>query len=181
MKFPSPKQGTKEVQIGQPVVERERIPRSVNPLSKSIWISRFHPETKPEEIENYIVNHTDAKDKTKFKCTMLVKKDADISKMSFVSYKIDTTPEVYDILIDPENWPNNKHIREFVKIAPTKLKMSDFAPPNKTSSNVIEPNEIEKNNAYMIEIANELGIIGNGHSSSINGNGNSTSSSPSKN
>lgn len=76
MKLLTPKQGKKNVQIGKPVVERLKTMKPVNqanPLSKSIWISRFHPETTPKEIENYITEHTEVKDKTKFKCLKLVK------------------------------------------------------------------------------------------------------------
>lgn len=135
-KFPTPKHGKKDAQIGRPLPERQRTQRNVDPMSKAIWVSKFHPETTPDEIANYIVTHTEAKDKTKFKCTMLVKKDADLSQMSFVSYKIDATPEVYDILIDPENWPSNKQVREFVKLSPPKRKMDDFIPETpKTNGN----------------------------------------------
>lgn len=58
-----------------------------------------------------------------------MKKDADIEKLSFVSFKIDVAPEVFDILMDPENWPRNKQIREFVKLTPPKPSLNDFLPP----------------------------------------------------
>lgn len=132
VKIPTPKQGKKEVQIGRPVTvpERPRVQRNANPMTKAIWVSKFHPTTKSEEIEKYIVENTDAKDKTKFKCTMLVKKDADLLSMSYVSYKIDATPEVFDILIDPENWPSDKHVREFVKMSPPRRTLDDFVAQN---------------------------------------------------
>lgn len=179
VKFPTPKQGRKDVQIGRPVVERQITPRNVDPMSKSIWISRFHPDTTTEELESYVVEHTAAKDKMKFKCTKLVKKDADITKMSYVSFKIDATPEVYDILIDPENWPNNKQIREFVKMAPPKPTLANHFPSNSESAT----SEIKVPNANMMDVANELL---NGGNSSVNGGnmnviGNQSVSTPSKN
>lgn len=149
--------------------------------SKAIWVSKFHPETKPDEIAEYIVTQTEAKDKTKFRCSMLVKKDADLSQMSFVSYKIDATPEVYDILIDPENWPSDKQVREFVKLSPPKRNFNDFVPeipkPNAT-------NETEQKNSDIMEITEEISLIqstsssGSGNSS---GSGGSSTTSPPKN
>lgn len=47
---------------------------------------------------DYIVQHTTVK---------IVKKDGDISTMSFVSFKIETTQEAFEVLIDPEHWPQN--------------------------------------------------------------------------
>lgn len=156
MKFPTPKQGKKDVQIGRPVEERQRPVRNVNPMSKAIFVSPFHPETTIEEVANYIVTHTDAKDETKFKCTKLVKKDADITKMTSVSFKIDVTDEVYDILITPDNWPKNKRIREFIKMSPPKSTLSNFMPQNETAreaavSSGTERNELTDDDRMIIE------------------------------
>lgn len=143
VKIPTPKQGKKNVQIGRPVEERQSVSRKVNPLSESIWISKFHPETTPEELENYIIEHTGVNDKSKFKCVKLVKKDSDITKLSYVSFKIDATPEVYDILNDPENWPSDKQIRPFVKITPPKRTLNDFVPQKSNPANTLAE-DVEK-------------------------------------
>lgn len=173
VKFPSPKQGKKEVQIGLPVSvpahgERQRLPRNINPMTKAIWVSKFHPSTEREEIENYIVNNTDAKDKTKFKCTMLVKKDADVSSMSYVSYKIDVTPEVYDILIDPVNWPKDKQVREFVKLSPPRRTLKEFVISSPSTSQ--QMTEIEKQNAAALQTTQQLGIIPSNRNSNSGSN-----------
>lgn len=133
VKFPSPKQGKKDVQIGRQIEERQRPTRTINPMTKAIFVSPFHPETSIQELSEYIVANTDAKDETKFKCTMLVKKDADLSQLKSVSFKIDATPEVYDILIDPENWPKSKRIREFIQMSPPKRTFNDFLPKDGTT------------------------------------------------
>lgn len=165
MKLPSPKQGKKNVEIGRPIEVRQMAPRNVNPFSKAIWISKFHPETTPEIIENYITEHTAVKDKSKFKCIKLVKKDQDVAKMSFVSFKIDVVPEIFDILIDPENWPQNKQIREFIKMTPPKTTLGNFLPSPKPqeSTNATSVTNAEQqqreHNEYMMDIAvNELGL-----------------------
>ena len=73
VKIPTPKQGKKDVQIGRPLVKRQLVPRKINPMSKAIHVSNFHPETTTDELADYIVKETDVKDRTKFKCTKLVK------------------------------------------------------------------------------------------------------------
>lgn len=174
VKIPTPKQGKKNVQIGRPVEERQSVSRKVNPLSESIWISKFHPETTPEELENYIIEHTGVNDKSKFKCVKLVKKDSDITKLSYVSFKIDATPEVYDILNDPENWPSDKQIRPFVKITPPKRTLNDFVPQKSNPTNTV-PEDVEKMDATETSNQSTGGIDNN----VIIGNENKNS--PSKN
>lgn len=170
VKLPTPKQGKKDVQIGRPVEERQRQPiqRKMNPFTKSIWISKFHPETQPEELVNYIVEHTTVKDKSSFECVKLVKKDSDISTMSFVSFKINVTPEAFEVLIDPENWPQNKHVREWVTMAPPKKTLNDFVTNASTNSN---ENENEQQNKIDVESAALLNGVDNSNKS-VNNNGN---------
>lgn len=183
MKIPTPKQGKKATQIGRPLEIGQSAPRKLNPMSKSIWISKFHPETMPEEIEKYIVEQTEVKDKTKFKCVKLVKKDQDVTTLKFVSFKIDATPAVYDILINEENWPQDKQVREFLRMSPPKTNLGDFiqqqpATSNDGTSNVHTENE---NETAAMEIADG---VNNGASGSGTGESNSNSSnnkSPPKN
>lgn len=170
MKFPTPKQGKKDVQIGRPVEELQRPVRNVNTMSKAIFVSPFHPETTIEEVTNYIVTHTDAKEETKFKCTKLVKKDADITKMKSVSFKIDVTPEVYDILIAPDNWPKNKRIREFIKMSPPKSTLNDFMPQHKTTTNASVSNETHSGSNSSISSGSDSGSGSSSSSNSTNNN-----------
>lgn len=125
-KIKTPIQGKKDTQIGRPVVDRRSAPKPVDPLSKGIWISKFHPETTTEELENYIIENTAVKDKSKFKCSKLVKKEADVTQMKFVSFKIAVAPDDFDELMKPENWPRDKLIREFEPLAPPKKTLGDF-------------------------------------------------------
>lgn len=132
VKIPSPKNGTKNAQIGKPLEVRPSKQHTENPFSKSLWVSRFHPDTTVEEIASYITESTPLNDSSKFRCTKLVKKDQEISKMSFVSFKIDVSPEDYDIIVQPEYWPANNSVREFKKIQPPKtdqwIPRSQFEP-----------------------------------------------------
>lgn len=179
-KFPSPKQGKKNVELGKPIPNRQLPPRKSNPFTKSVWISRFHPETTPDEIENYITEHTEAKDKTKFKCVKLVKKDQDVTQMSFVSFKIDTTPEVFDILINPENWPQNKSVREFIRMSPPKPKLEDFVPLKAATSNESTSNANGQPMEIQTDPMNQNASSSSNSINNVNGSSNN-SMSPSKN
>lgn len=125
-KIPTPKQGTKNIQIGKPLELRKIEPKKINALSKSIWVSGFHPETTTEELDEHIITNTEVKEKTKFRCSKLVKKEQDTSKMTFVSFKIDVSPEDYDTIANPEVWPHSINIREFIKMTPPKPTLGQF-------------------------------------------------------
>lgn len=62
------------------------------------------------------------------------KKGVDVKQLSFVSFKIDTTPTDFEILIDPACWPKDKQIREFVNIAPPKQTFGRFLPQLTTNT-----------------------------------------------
>lgn len=154
---PSPKQGTKNIQIGKPVelkITRKVAPKIINSLSKSLWVSGFHPDTTNEEIENYIIENTTVTDRTKFRCSKLVKKDQDVSKMSFISFKIDVSPEDFDIISQPEYWSQNVKISEFIKMTPPKPTLNQFMPPSSSESSSPERDAKMKKTNERNEIPN---------------------------
>lgn len=170
MEIPTPKQGKKAIQIGRPLENTQSAQRKLNPFSKSIWISKFHPETKPEEIEKYIVEQTEVKDKTKFKCVKLVTKDQDITTLKFVSFKIDVTPAVYDILI-----------KEFLRMSPPKTQLSEFIQLKPATSNGTTSSNTAENETETMEITDDVNVSASG-SGTGNGEGNgSNKKSPPKN
>lgn len=183
VKVPTPKSGTKDIEIGRPVVtrtfvERKTASRKPSELPMTLCASNFHPETTTEELENYIIEHTEVKDKTKFKCSKLVKKDADLTQLTFVSFKIDVSPEAYEILKQKENWPKNKTIREFSKLSPPKISLSNFMPPNNSKANTTS--DIEENNEYQMQITSEI-LNQNTSNNGDGGSSNNSSASLSKN
>lgn len=138
--LPEPKSGKKMETIGKPVLQKVPNRRTENPLSKSIWISGVHPETENDVIEDYIVRNTIITDKTKFKCTKLIKKDQDLSKMSFISFKIDVSPDDFNVLMNEEIWPSNVKIREFIKMQPPKRNLDQFLPTQPNANSPASPN-----------------------------------------
>lgn len=112
--IPSPKHGTGNVQIGKPlVVQPTKAPKSPKQrMEKSVWISKFHPDTTVDEINAHILSKTSITDTKKFRCIKLVKKDQDMNKLSFVSFKIDVVNEHFDELMDAATWSSRHLIRE---------------------------------------------------------------------
>lgn len=70
---------------------------------------------------DFVINNTDIKKKDDFKCFKLVKKDCDVSKLSYISFKIDIKAEFFEYLVNPNLWPKHVSVREFVKVQPVKL------------------------------------------------------------
>lgn len=109
-------------------------------LSKSVWVSGFHPDTTIEELEQHIVAHTAIKEVLKFKCTKLIKKDQDITKMSFVSFKIDVSPDDFETLASPDIWPQRIKVREFIRMSPPKPTLGEFLSSSKSNPTTPERN-----------------------------------------
>lgn len=80
---------------------------------KSLHLSNLDTDTTAEDIFNYITDKgITALDQIQlFK---LIRKDTDISLYSFISYKIETTNEIADILLQQDFWPNTCTIKEFI-------------------------------------------------------------------
>lgn len=109
---PKPKIGTSEAIIGQ-VMPPLRGGVTGRKFDRSLWVSRFHVETTTDQIMDYVVSKTGCEDRTKFFCKKLVKRDADLTTLKFVSFKIDVLEEFFDGLSDPSIWPNYVLVREF--------------------------------------------------------------------
>lgn len=110
---PPPKVGTKTTFAGLSVVSKPKR-AELQKFTKYIWVSRLKPETSEDEMIDYIVKNTSANDNTKFRVHKLVKKDADLSALKFVSFKIDVNENEFNTLCDPDVWPENIMVREFI-------------------------------------------------------------------
>lgn len=83
-------------------------------FDRSLWVSRFHIETTTDQILDYVMSKTGCDDRSKFYCKKLVKRDADLTTLRFISFKIDVLEEFFDGLSDPSIWPNYVLVREFI-------------------------------------------------------------------
>lgn len=82
-------------------------------LTKFIYVSRLKPNVTDELISSYIIGRKpDLSDKD-FALRLLVKKDQKLDDLSFISYRLSCTPEMFDTFIDPSFWPSHVMIGEF--------------------------------------------------------------------
>lgn len=140
VKMPTPKVGTRDIQIGRQITPRKV--RDLKPkFDRAVWVSGLHRDTSVEEMSDIITENTDIKDKSLFECHKLVKKDADISKLTYVSFKISINSEYLDHLLDPDTWPNTISVREFLQ----KPTLGDYMPfLNTPRSQTAQRNKVQK-------------------------------------
>lgn len=110
---PPPKIGTKTAVTGLSVVAKPKHEKKVQ-FTRAIWVSRLNPATTNEQITEYIVANTPVTESAKFNVHKLVKKDRDVSTLRFVSFKIEANEAEFDILIEPDVWPEEVMVREFL-------------------------------------------------------------------
>lgn len=128
---PQAKVGTKTAASGLSVVlQPKRIEKPS--FQKAIWVSRLSLETSNDDISKWIIENTSVKDSEKFRVHKLVKKDLGLSTLKFVSFKVEVSEMEFEALIDPDVWPENVMIREFLK----SLTLGDFFPTLPEQKNV---------------------------------------------
>lgn len=110
--------------LGAPVVFTERRRRqnssSVSSvpakpkLTKSVYISRLQPSVTVDGLKLYL--HTQIKDldESQMSIRMLVKKDQELSELSFISFSISCTENLFSQLNSPSFWPSHIKMREFI-------------------------------------------------------------------
>lgn len=110
---PKPKLGRSAAVIGQ---KPKAMEQRLNGFEKSLRVGGLDPSVTVDVLCDYIVKNTSLTDKSKFRCTMLVKKGQDLSLLSYVSAKVDVSPENFELLTNMDLWPNYVTVREFVRM-----------------------------------------------------------------
>lgn len=133
--------GTSNANIGIPIVTIQTVPKLIGTkFNKSIWASRFHPDTTVDQVNELLMQMAKFDDKSQFYCKKLVKRDADLSLLHFVSFKIDLNEEHFMELMNPDVWPMDVHIREF--------SVEARSGPKQLSSNIAElPPQIDSSDS----------------------------------
>lgn len=90
------------------------------PNFKFLHISRLNTSVSVENIKNYLSNKLKVSENMII-CNKLVSKDADISKLSFVNFKVGVPDHIFNSALSPDMWPVGIKIKNFVKI-PKNLK-----------------------------------------------------------
>lgn len=85
---------------------------------KTIFVSRLNPKTTVDDVLKFLTDSKIINDTTDVHCVRLVPKDKDTSELSFVSFKLAVPKDLYDIILDPNIWPGQVALREFVDNPP---------------------------------------------------------------
>lgn len=97
----------------------EKIPATVAliPPSKKCWIylGRFDPNVTEDNIRS-LATECLSTDIGKVEVTKLVKKDANLSELQFVTFKIGVDQQYRDSALSAETWPDGIFFREFIDI-----------------------------------------------------------------
>ena len=135
MKIPEPKRGTKETTIGQkPLPFIPRSPARLNPFRKSVRVAGLHPSVTVEQLNEYIAKNTPLTEVARFRTRLLAKKDQDLSRLTYVSFKVDVSSDDFVILMNLDYWPNYVTVREFIQMDrpnQTTETLDKSHPPNK--------------------------------------------------
>lgn len=139
--------GASDAVIGPGIPEGVQGVPSQRRFDKSVWVSRFHTDTTADQVLDFVCSITGCDDKSKFFCKKLVKRDADLSQLRFVSFKIDVDQKYFERVADPGIWPKYILVREFfnerrtVPISlssnrqqfPNLLQIPSYAPVERTA------------------------------------------------
>lgn len=111
-------------------------------FSKSIHVSRVGTSVTSEKMESFIENHANMKRNIDFKSSLLVKKGADWSTLTFVSYKIDVTDVNFDQLMQESFWSKGLQIRPFIPKKGSAVEIDSFL--NTSADGNLQPSKIPR-------------------------------------
>lgn len=123
-------------------------------LTKSIYVSRLQTSVTEEKINAYIRTRLPSITSTDISLRLLVKKDAKLDELSFVSYRLACTESLYEQFMHPSFWPAHVMIGEFIERERPAAKISDLIPStpamtvNRPSPNA-SPNKESVTNPLM--------------------------------
>lgn len=84
-------------------------------LTKSIYISRLQTDVTVDKITGYIKEKLPDIAEKDVLLRMLVKKDQNLSDLTFISYRLQCTEDLYDQFIESSFWPQHVMIGEFIE------------------------------------------------------------------
>lgn len=134
--------------LGSPI-KNSRVSREKT-FSKAIYVSRLKPDVTEQSIASYLKNSVSGLDESKFDLRLLLKKDQDVQRLNFISFRLSCNNDLFDKFIDPSFWPSHVLIGEFVEKRKS-ASVNDFLPKSSTqtsfptaphqSPNLVSPTE----------------------------------------
>lgn len=80
--------------------------------TRELYLTKFKTHISVDNIKSYLTDKNIVGD---FRISRLIRQNEDITKYSFVSFKIDTTNEIAEIITNKSFWPHNCTIKNFVR------------------------------------------------------------------
>lgn len=120
-------------------------------LQKSIYISRLETSVTAEKITNYIKTKEPALNEKDFLLRMLVKKEQKLDELTFISYRLACTEELYTKFMDSSFWPEHVMIGEFIERERKQATVCDFIEEQSTQNDSTRPNLQSNNNEKLPE------------------------------
>lgn len=118
------------VQIGKrPLVVRGT---EHNALPKSIYVSRLETTITSDDISTYIKTRLPDIDSQHFSLRMLVKKDKPLETLTFISFRLSCTNDLFNTFMSSSFWPDHVMIGEFFDKQPEKQRSVGNFIANKT-------------------------------------------------
>lgn len=101
--------------------------------TRKIFVSRLKPTTSCTDIIEHLVSKKMIAEANDIYCTKLVKKDAKLDELSFVSFKLDVPEHLFAAISNPLMWPDSVAIREFVDTPARPRAVATIKRPRDTS------------------------------------------------
>lgn len=133
-------------------------------LPNSIYVSRLETSVTSENLIGYIKQQIPSLNVKHVAAHILVPKDKDLESLSFVSFRLRCTSDLFDQLSSPDFWPNHVCIGEFVE-KPKQRTFGDFI--HNESSETINTNTNEPTVSVDTESKNESPSTGGTGTDSI--------------
>lgn len=128
--------------LGDPVVFTERRRRQNSnhtvptkpKFAKSVYVTRLQPSVTVDGLKLFLSARMPEFDENQVSIRMLVKKDQDLSELSFVSFRIACTDNMYSTLGSASFWPSHIKMREFIDEPRKPRENADEKTPASTGS-----------------------------------------------
>ncbi|KXJ70093.1 hypothetical protein RP20_CCG024858 [Aedes albopictus] len=121
-------------QVGQNVVS---VPITAKPENKFwLYLSRIRPDVTNEQISEMVKANLELDEAPNV--VKLVAKDADVSRMNFISFKVGLDPVLKTRALDPSTWPEGLMFREFEEYSAQKFRKPSVVNLTPTSAKTPE-------------------------------------------
>lgn len=96
---------------------------------KFIYVGGLDPVTTKEEVIDYVMGKLNTSSPADVSCRTLVTIGKDITRLTFISFKVGVPSARLEELMKPEMWPKGVKVHEFVQKPPRQRNSPTVRPP----------------------------------------------------